>query len=135
MAEKIVVINSGRAGYRRAGFSLAAGRNELDAAKVDEAKLAKLQADSRLTVIVPSPSAASDSAAGLLATSELPTAVAVEQQALLAAMAQLEPDNPDHFTTTGKPQVDVLGALLGEPISAAERDAAWEQYQSEPAEA
>ena len=51
MAEKIVVINGARAGYRRAGLSLAVGRNELFAADVSAAQLEMLKADPRLALV------------------------------------------------------------------------------------
>jgi len=64
MAEKIVVINGAHAGYRRAGLSLAAGRNELVAAAVSATQLEMLKADPRLTLVEAS---AGDAAAGELA--------------------------------------------------------------------
>ena len=56
-----------------------------------------------------------------------------DRKALLAgAIAALEPDNDDHWTSTGKPEIRALGAVSGlEGISAAERDAAWAAVQAE----
>ena len=51
MAKTIVVINGAHAGYRRAGLSLAAGRNELDAATVSAAQLEMFKADPKLTTV------------------------------------------------------------------------------------
>lgn len=44
---------------------------------------------------------------------------------ILAAAEMLDPENSDHFTTTGLPQVKALEALLGYYITAEERDTAW----------
>jgi len=71
MAEKIVVINGSHAGYRRAGFALAYGRNELDAASVSAPQLAMLQADPRLSVLV-EPAAEIDAAPGQLGQGSVP---------------------------------------------------------------
>lgn len=40
------------------------------------------------------------------------------------AIAQLDPENPEHYTKGGKPQTSALEQILGRPVSAAERDAA-----------
>ena len=53
---------------------------------------------------------------------------------LAAAIGKLEPDNDDHWTSTGKPEIRALGAVSGlEGISAAERDAAWAAVKASPA--
>ena len=54
---------------------------------------------------------------------------------LTAAIAKLDPDDAEHFTRGGLPQVDALAAasaLAG--VTAAERDAAWVAYQRRGAE-
>ncbi|SDH92311.1 hypothetical protein [Roseospirillum parvum] len=45
---------------------------------------------------------------------------------LLAAIGQLEPGNPDHWTKDGRPDARALAAVVGREVSAAERDAVWE---------
>lgn len=52
--------------------------------------------------------------------------------ALVEAIAQLTEDD---FTGSGKPKVDVLEKLIGKEINAADRDAAWEEYQAQKADA
>ena len=44
---------------------------------------------------------------------------------ILAAMAQLEEDSGE---LTKKPNVDAIASLVGEPVSAQERDAAWSEF-------
>ena len=41
------------------------------------------------------------------------------------AIDRLDPENADHWTKTGTPQVPALTALLGRRVTAAERDQAW----------
>ena len=48
---------------------------------------------------------------------------------LLAAITLLKPDNSEHWTASGKPRTEALEAVSGlESVSAAERDAAWQNY-------
>ena len=55
---------------------------------------------------------------------------------LVAAVAGLDPDNPDHFTRSGKPEVRALEAASGlTDVGAAERDAAWKDYRQAAAAA
>lgn len=49
------------------------------------------------------------------------------------AILELSPDNKEHFTGDGKPQCDVLSKLMGEPVSASERDALWSAFKVEQA--
>lgn len=52
------------------------------------------------------------------------------QSQMIAAIAVLDPDNPDHFTKSGKPEIKALENAAGlDDISAADRDAAWDEYQ------
>ncbi|NOQ51722.1 MAG: hypothetical protein GQ578_05855 [Desulfuromonadaceae bacterium] len=50
-------------------------------------------------------------------------------QKLVAAIGKLDPNDPAHFTADDKPSANVLKELLGEQVSAAERDEAWQIYQ------
>lgn len=52
-------------------------------------------------------------------------------QRICDAIAILDPDDPDQFTNAGLPQVDALEEVMGEDITAAERDAAWAQYKAQ----
>ena len=48
------------------------------------------------------------------------------QAAIVEAIGKLDPENPDHYTKSGKPDIAVLGSLTGfDDITAAERDAAF----------
>ena len=60
-----------------------------------------------------------------------PEDVAERLEAIKGAIAQLDRENPEHFTKGGKPQVEAIEAVLGWNITAAERDAAWESMQGE----
>jgi len=51
---------------------------------------------------------------------------------LLAAIGTLLPDNPDHWTKKGKPEVRALESLSAlADVSAAERDAAWDAFRGD----
>jgi len=54
-----------------------------------------------------------------------------DEDPIEAAIRQLDPDNPMHWTQAGKPQVYALEEILGYQISAAQRDAAWEVVQAD----
>lgn len=63
-------------------------------------------------------------------------AAAGRRSRLVAAVAGLDPDNPDHFIRSGKPGVRALEAASGlTKVSAAERDAAWEDHRQTAAAA
>ena len=47
--------------------------------------------------------------------------------AIVDAMTDL---SPDAFGKDGKPAVKILEEILGHPVSAAQRDQAWAQYQA-----
>lgn len=50
---------------------------------------------------------------------------------IVSAIAQLDPNDPAHWTKTKKPDIKVLSKLLGRVIAAADRDAAFLIYQSD----
>lgn len=47
-----------------------------------------------------------------------------DEMTVAEAIDELDPDNPDHWTASGKPAVDALSAIMGRTVTAAERDAA-----------
>lgn len=49
---------------------------------------------------------------------------------IIEAIGQLDPDNAEHWTNGNEPQIHVLKELLGQRVTAAERDAAWKTYQA-----
>ncbi len=49
---------------------------------------------------------------------------------IVDAIAGLDAENESHWTNDGKPDSRSLSAVLGRIISATDRDAAWERYQS-----
>ena len=54
---------------------------------------------------------------------------------LAAAIGDLTPGDPAHWTRDGLPRVEALEALTGEDITATMRDLAWRGYQAAPAQA
>jgi hypothetical protein len=53
--------------------------------------------------------------------------------AIATAIDELNPDNEEHFTRAGKPEVRALSAVLGWPVTAAERDEAMRAPVEPPA--
>ena len=53
---------------------------------------------------------------------------------LLDAINSLEEGNEAHWTNSGLPEVAALKEITGGTVSGAERDAAWAEYNKEPAE-
>jgi hypothetical protein len=47
---------------------------------------------------------------------------------LLGAIAELDPDNKEHYTNGGKPDAKVLSGLLDRNVSAKERDVAFAEF-------
>lgn len=50
---------------------------------------------------------------------------------LVAAIGQLETDNTEHFTTKGIPQLDALAAIVGEKVTAKQRDEAFTAFSAQ----
>jgi hypothetical protein len=133
MAEKTLIsyalalTNLAHTGYRRAGLALVKGENTIPADTITETQLAQLKADPRLKITVQEEggSAGTDGDQSLLLDQgSVPDTLAT-------AIALLDPANVDHFTSTGKPQIDALETLLGHKVTAAERDEAWETFLAE----
>ncbi len=58
------------------------------------------------------------------------TRAATRAATLAAALTQLDPDNAEQWLKDGRPKSDALAVYAGFPVSAAERDAAWEQFKT-----
>lgn len=133
-------------GYRRGGFRLTRGTNRLE--MVDGSALQRLRSDTSLLVkdVVPASGSLLMQAVqtegredSLLSNAK--TALSLRQETETAAGTQLLADDvtpldaliatltPEQFTQSGLPDTKALSALAGRPVSAAERDAAWQQYQ------
>ncbi|MCE7638384.1 HI1506-related protein [Vibrio fluvialis] len=128
----IIVKNAAHAGYRRAGLALQEGENRFDKAKVTDAQLAQLKADPRLAVTVETgETAQAGDSSGALVGSNQPTSLAnAAMQPLVDAIKQLNPENEEHFTKAGKPELKPLSAILGREVKAAERDEVWNAIQA-----
>ena len=60
---------------------------------------------------------------------QAPTDPAERIEAIAKAIETLDPENEEHWTGSGKPNVASLEAVLGWDISAAERDEAWARHE------
>lgn len=129
-------------GYRRAGIGFCKGENKFPAKDISETQLAQIEADPRLNVSFKDMDPQAEKVPldeRLLGDGGLGVTVGPEGNAdkqavkvlnFAEAIIQLEPDNKEHFTGDGKPQCDVLSKLMGEPISASERDSLWDDFKS-----
>lgn len=54
-----------------------------------------------------------------------PTDPAERQAAIVEAIGKLDQHNPEHWLQDGKPDAAALAEILGWPVKAAERNAAW----------
>ncbi|MCG9624637.1 HI1506-related protein [Vibrio mediterranei] len=137
MAEKnlitqaLIVKNLAHSGYRRAGLVLQKGDNPVEPETLTHTQLAQIKQDARLHVCeVETDQGHADS--GAVDSGSLSDSVDVNKpKSLVEAIKLLDPSNKAHFTSGGKPQTDVLAELMGDKVSAKERDEAWEEVQSE----
>lgn len=133
--QALVIKSLAHDGYRRAGMAFKPGENTVPAGSVTAAQLAMLEADPRLAVLGEpgevAQTSAADGTSGSVVQGHLPDGLKKlsKDYSLASAIARLDPENPDHFTSSNKPQVDALTQLLGWPVTAAERDEAWAQFQ------
>lgn len=143
MADQIVIISSAHDGYRRGGVRLAKGENIFPADKFTHAQVEQLQSDPLLycayhsdglsvedfsnTTLLQTQTNQGGDTQGALGDGTLSDGVKLT---LEQAFAQLQPDNKDHFTGTGLPQLDALEKLVGHKVTSAERAEAWAAYQS-----
>jgi len=60
-----------------------------------------------------------------------PTSAAAKMELLLWAIANMpsKEEEPGAWTSEGKPQVAILGEILGETVKGDERDQAWAKHQ------
>ncbi len=134
-------------GYRRAGVGFCKGENKFHADDFSESQLAQLSDDPRLKLKFveadaplatvsnePNPGNCVDTQADKALLDEGPLVgdgLGVNEKLVVTALSfaeavlELEQGDPKHFTTSGKPQCDVLSDLMAEPISASERDRLW----------
>ncbi|WP_087022416.1 HI1506-related protein [Thaumasiovibrio subtropicus] len=154
-SQSLVIYSHAPNGYRRAGMVFKFGKNTLEVGALNATQLAQLKADPRLAVLaaplvnaVPAQATQTDNhrpssgaldaqaSQGDIAAQASQSEVAegnlkgLEGSKIETAITQLDPNNPNHFTNSGKPQTDILSQLVGRRVSAAERDQAWESYQS-----
>ncbi len=146
-SKSILVKNAAHTGYRRAGVAFKQGENSFPETAFTESQLAQLKADARLSV---SFVAAGEIQTGQIASNSTDEGTLDGSNALsgvidgdttgpsanestvslVDAIGLLNPDDESHFTKGGKPEIKALEALIGGSVTAAERDAAWEEFKA-----
>lgn len=132
----LMVVSRQPNGYRRAGLAFNKGDNHLPLAELSDEQVAAIKADTRLKVF--ETSMAVDSTGSLDIPNGDPSLTSQDTTApvplsFAEAIAKLDKANNEHFTSSGKPQCSALEALMGQPISAAERDAQWAAFTANAA--
>ncbi len=127
----LMVVSRQPNGYRRAGLAFNKGDNHLPLAELSDEQVAAIKADPRFKVVetsmaVDSPGSLDIPNGDTSLTNQDTTAPVLLSFA--EAIAKLDKANNEHFTSGGKPQCSALEALMGQPISAAERDAQWAAF-------
>lgn len=146
MAKLLFVVCAAHSGYRRGGVRFTKGENTVDTEKLSAEQLKQINNDPLLIV--------GEYADGIsLASLDKPTAKnllpetnkggnsqgplgdgalsgGVNTLTLEQAFAQLQPDNKEHFTGNGLPQLDALEKLVGHKVTSVERTEAWEAYKA-----
>lgn len=141
MSKVLVIYALGLAGsFRRAGTTFTAAGTAFPQGHFDDVQLKAIYAEKRLSVreidaeqvpgtvdtrLLEATAATQTAKKGPAQQGEgaSPTAQTLQQ-----AFAMLDPASKEHFTGGGVPQLDAISRLLGRPVNAAERDAAWKDY-------
>ena len=131
-------------GYRRGGYGLSRGVNRLEG--VQRAALVAFGRDQSLLILRVVPlgldsTEPDDSRTDVALTLPTPGAEATGPQlldpselSLVQRLAALIPDlTPEQYTQGGAPDIKALSAAVGEPVTAADRDAAFELHQQQMA--
>lgn len=125
----VIVKNSAHSGYRRAGIKFAQGDNRL--AELTPAQLAQINNDPYLALVAAASAEPAPAADGAHSGGQLDPAALAEPLTLAQAIQRLDPQNPDHYTSTGLPQLDALEQLVGHKVSAKQRDAALAELKAQ----
>lgn len=123
----MIRITSKQAGFRRAGIAHPETATDYPDGRFTAAELDQLRAEPMLVVEEwqvldseegrPDPAAPPDDSQ----SGQVLTPVRVTE-----AIERLDPQNTAHWNRNGAPQCEALSEVLGQPVSAALRDAAWE---------
>ncbi len=114
-----LTITARRDGFRRAGRAWSTEPTTVEASDFSEEQITALRSDPMLTV-------SENGKAGGASPSDDDLSV----DDVIAAIRRLDPNNPEHYTKSGKPQTDALSESLGREVSAKLRDKAFAQVES-----
>lgn len=106
-----------------AGY-LESGKVEVDDEAIKAREAAEVAEQERIEQAIEDGKKRAAAAAKLKEDDDAPT-----EEQIIEAIGKLDPDNKEHWTNSGAPQVVTLEGILGKQISAAERDVAWAKAQ------
>lgn len=119
--------------FYRAGHKFVAGGSETIV--VTDQQLEQLKAEPKLRVDIKeqytAPPEGSEKGGDQSSTESNDSQAQAEtdtQAKVFSAFDQLDPENAEHFTKGGKPELNALRALFGIELTAKERDEAWIAY-------
>ena len=114
----VAILSAMPSGYRRAGFALTQGENQVD---VTPEQLESLQADKRLTVVAINLDEVKKSRVDVKSLTE------PDLLGLIEIIKGLDREDENLWTTSGKPKTEALP----DGTTAKQRDAAWQVFTSE----
>jgi len=119
--------------FRRAGRAWPKGDTVIDSADYSAEQIAQLRADTIMFRVTDAPNTQPTRAAQAAAAGAEAPAPASEKAAfidrIIAAISQLQIHNPEHWTKNNEPDARALTDILGERVSAKQRDQAWARVQ------
>ncbi|MEE2025032.1 HI1506-related protein [Alkalimonas mucilaginosa] len=135
MAKLLFIVCAAHTGYRRGGIRFVQGENTVETENLTAEQLQQIHQDPLLVVGEYADSISLQDEANKGSGTQGPVgdgtlSAAVTGLTLEQAFAQLQPDNPDHFTQSNQPQLSALEQLTGRRVTAAERNEAWAAYQA-----
>lgn len=104
-----LTVTSKRPGFRRGGRAWGDAPETVDTADFSAEQLELIRGESMLVVVE----------GGRVATAETR-----REDAIIAGIRRLDPENPDHFTNSGKPELRALREHVPD-VTGAERDRVW----------
>jgi len=110
--------------FRRAGRAWPKGDTIIDSADYSAEQIAQLRADTIMFRVTDAPNTQPTRAAQ---AADREQAAFIDR--IIAAISQLQIHNPEHWTKNNEPDARALTDILGERVSAKQRDQAWARVQ------
>lgn len=130
--KQVLVITSVPPSFRRVGIRFTRLATELDVSELSADKVKALKAEKNLVVHEKQAQAAAPTQSADSAQSNNNSDDVSIMDQLVEAIGKLDADNAEHFTTKGAPQLDALAEIVGQKVTAAQRDEAFALFSEQP---